>query len=285
MKKAFVSALVLIAITAQLAGCNTNSSTEQSSSASEVSSSSTTSEAQSSSSSSTSSSSEKIEPHSSSSSTSSSSETSEPQSSSTSTSSSVLETSEPESSSQIEENPTPQWTETALTGTYYINSNYVNSREKAIAGSNVVKQYKLNDVVTVIAKTDTGYYKLKDGEFIHGDYLSTSKIEQPTSSSSTPSSSSSTSTSTKPVKPFTGTPKTPAAEAKIIGELESGVNRFNEERKGYWVETDGGKFWFCINNGGYYRSMEDAMNCKPSAKMPEVFPNTDYSGFSNIHLS
>lgn len=277
--------MVLIAITAQLAGCNTNSSTEQSSSVSEVSSSSTTSEPQSSSSSSTSSSSEKIEPHSSSSSTSSSSETSEPQSSSTSTSSSVPETSEPESSSQIEEKPEPTWTETALTGTYYINSNYVNSREKAIAGSNVVKQYKLNDVVTVIAKTDTGYYKLRDGEFIHGDYLSTSKIEQPTSSSSKTSSSTSTSTSTKPVKPFTGTPKTPTGDVKIIGERQAGVDRFNNEISGYWVESESGKYWFCEQNGDYYRSMEDRINWKSSVKKSEVFPSLDDTIMKDVHLS
>ena len=34
----------------------------------------------------------------------------------------------------------------------------------------------MNDKVTVTAKTDTGYYKLSDGSFIHGDYLSDSKI-------------------------------------------------------------------------------------------------------------
>ena len=34
----------------------------------------------------------------------------------------------------------------------------------------------MNDKVTVTAKTNTGYYKLSDGSFIHGDYLSDSKI-------------------------------------------------------------------------------------------------------------
>ena len=34
----------------------------------------------------------------------------------------------------------------------------------------------MNDKVTVTAKTDTGYFKLSDGSFIHGDYLSDSKI-------------------------------------------------------------------------------------------------------------
>ena len=34
----------------------------------------------------------------------------------------------------------------------------------------------MNDKVTVTAKTDTGYFKLSDGSFIHSDYLSDSKI-------------------------------------------------------------------------------------------------------------
>ena len=38
----------------------------------------------------------------------------------------------------------------------------------------------MNDKVTVTAKTDTGYFKLSDGSFIHGDYLSDSKVAQTT---------------------------------------------------------------------------------------------------------
>lgn len=34
----------------------------------------------------------------------------------------------------------------------------------------------MNDKVTVTAKTDTGYFKLSDGSFIHSDYLSDSKV-------------------------------------------------------------------------------------------------------------
>lgn len=36
--------------------------------------------------------------------------------------------------------------------------------------------YSVKDKVTVIAKTDTGYFKFSDGSFIHGDYLSDSKV-------------------------------------------------------------------------------------------------------------
>ena len=38
----------------------------------------------------------------------------------------------------------------------------------------------MNDKVTVTAKTDTGYFKLSDGSFIHGDYLSDNKVAQTT---------------------------------------------------------------------------------------------------------
>ena len=61
------------------------------------------------------------------------------------------------------------------------------SREKAVLGAKTVKLYNVNDKVTVVAVTDTGYAKLKDGTFIHNDFLSDSKVTvtaAPTSQSS-----------------------------------------------------------------------------------------------------
>lgn len=78
---------------------------------------------------------------------------------------------DPEEETREEDN-TPEWTETAISGERYVNTNYIYSRIKAIQGSEKVEQYMLNDKVTVVAKTDTDYYKLSDGTFIHGDYLS-----------------------------------------------------------------------------------------------------------------
>ena len=71
--------------------------------------------------------------------------------------------------------PAPEWTETKESGTKYVNTDCY-SRKKAVLGAETVKQYSVNDKVTVTAKTDTGYFKLSDGSFIHGDYLSDSKI-------------------------------------------------------------------------------------------------------------
>lgn len=71
--------------------------------------------------------------------------------------------------------PAPEWTETKASGTKYVNTDCY-SRKKAVLGAETVKLYSVNDKVTVTAKTDTGYYKLDTGAYIHSDYLSDSKI-------------------------------------------------------------------------------------------------------------
>lgn len=71
--------------------------------------------------------------------------------------------------------PAPEWTESKASGTKYVNTDCY-SRKKAVLGADTVKLYSVNDKVTITAKTDTGYFKLSDGSFIHGDYLSDSKI-------------------------------------------------------------------------------------------------------------
>lgn len=62
----------------------------------------------------------------------------------------------------------------------YVNTKGISSRVKPIPGSDKVKSYSLNDEVEVVAKTNTSYYKLKDGTFIHTDYLGTNWIENST---------------------------------------------------------------------------------------------------------
>lgn len=93
----------------------------------------------------------------------------------------------------------PQWSESAVSGVMYVNTNGVYSRVNAIQGSARVKSYGLNQAVSVIAKTDTGYYKIGDGEYIHGDFLSTSKV------------TSAAVTTPKPAAATTVTQKPPAA--------------------------------------------------------------------------
>lgn len=70
------------------------------------------------------------------------------------------------------ESDTPEWEETAISGERYVSEDFIYSRISAIQGSERIKQYRQNDKVTVTAITDTDYYKLSDGTFIHKDYLS-----------------------------------------------------------------------------------------------------------------
>ena len=67
-----------------------------------------------------------------------------------------------------------EWNETEISETLYVTSNCY-SRVKAVVGSESVDQYKVGAEVNVVAATDTGYYKLADGTFIHSDYVSDEK--------------------------------------------------------------------------------------------------------------
>ena len=73
--------------------------------------------------------------------------------------------------------PAPEWTESKASSTKYVNTDCY-SRKKAVLGAEAVKLYSVNDKVTVTAKTDTGYYKLDTGAYIHSDYLSDNKVAQ-----------------------------------------------------------------------------------------------------------
>lgn len=66
-----------------------------------------------------------------------------------------------------------EWAEDAISRTMYVNQSCY-SRTRAIMGSDTVRAYSYGDTVHVTAITDTGYYKLDNGEYIHGDYLSES---------------------------------------------------------------------------------------------------------------
>lgn len=95
-------------------------------------------------------------------------------------------TSETESKPAPEPEPAPEWTEEPASGAYYINTDYASAREKALVGSKTVGTFSLNDQVTVVAKTNTGYYKMLNGYFVHGDYLSTTKTEAQKPATSVP---------------------------------------------------------------------------------------------------
>ena len=92
--------------------------------------------------------------------------------------------------------PAPEWTETKASGTKYVNTDCY-SRKKAVLGAETVKLYSVNDKVTVTAKTDTGYYKLDTGAYIHSDYLSDSKVAQTTTTTTKKAETPKPATTTK----------------------------------------------------------------------------------------
>lgn len=66
------------------------------------------------------------------------------------------------------------WTETEKSVTMYVTEDCW-SRENAIVGSTPISRHYKGDAVEIIAVTNTDYYKLAEGGFIHSDYLSDKK--------------------------------------------------------------------------------------------------------------
>ena len=151
--------------------------------------------------------------------------------------------------------PAPEWTEEKVSATKYINTDCY-SRKKAVLGAETVKLYNVNDKVKVVAKTNTGYFKLDTGAFIHGDYLSDNKVTVQTT----------TTTSKKP------TENKPVANNERIEIYALATDEFgyahlydNVDCKGYavegWLEGTKGiavkaykdKGTYLLDNGLYVR--------------------------------
>lgn len=114
----------------------------------------------------------------------------------------------------VTEAPKPKWTEEKMDTTkMYVSVESCYAREEAVLGATTSKLYYFADEVDVVAKTDTGYYKLKDGTFIHSDYLTTSKPQTTTVAPATEKPKPQvTTTVTTTSKPAETTP--PKAEPK-----------------------------------------------------------------------
>ena len=97
--------------------------------------------------------------------------------------------------------PKPAWTEKKCSGTMYINISSCSARKEGLQGAEVVSYKYYGDAVKVTALTDTGYYKLDDDTYVHGDYLSETKPAETTTVTttakpiSTPTQSNNTDTS------------------------------------------------------------------------------------------
>lgn len=83
--------------------------------------------------------------------------------------------------------PKPAWTEEKRSGTMYIKTASCSARKEGLQGSKVVSFKHYGDAVNVTAITDTGYYKLDDGTYVHSDYLTDTKpVETTTAATSAP---------------------------------------------------------------------------------------------------
>ena len=98
----------------------------------------------------------------------------------------VSETTTPAESSETSETSATEqeWSETERSATMYVIENCY-SREKAIIGATPISQHYAGDTVEITAITDTGYYKLAQGGFIHSDYLSEEKPAETTAATTT----------------------------------------------------------------------------------------------------
>ncbi len=66
------------------------------------------------------------------------------------------------------------WSETEISDVFYT-TQACYSREKPVVGADTVKKYAKGTKIIVTAATNTGYFKLADGSFIHADYLTEDK--------------------------------------------------------------------------------------------------------------
>lgn len=141
----------------------------------------------------------------------------------------------------VTEVPKPKWTEEKMDTTkMYVSVESCYAREEAVLGATTSKLYYFADEVDVVAKTNTGYYKLKDGTFIHSDYLVTSKPQTTTAAPATekpkPQVTTTVTTTSKPAE--TTPPKTEPKYAPNGEKIDDKVAAHIDE---VWTETYYGK--------------------------------------------
>lgn len=136
----------------------------------------------------------------------------------------------------VTEAPKPKWTEEKMDTTkMYVSVESCYAREEAVLGATTSKLYYFADEVDVVAKTDTGYYKLKDGTFIHSDYLVTSKPQTTTAAPATEKPKPQVTTKvTTTSKPAETTP--PKAEPKYAPNGEKIDDFVAEHIDEVWTE-------------------------------------------------
>lgn len=122
----------------------------------------------------------------------------------------------------------PIWKETKLSADMYLNTS-VYSRSKAYLGAPTSDLYMVNDKVKVVAVTDTDYYKLSDGNFIHCDYLSNEKAVIQTTTVATTAATVTAITSTTQAAQTTPLPETtlPKSEASVSPNTSAPTEKYD----------------------------------------------------------
>lgn len=122
----------------------------------------------------------------------------------------------------------PKWKETKKSAEMYLNTS-VYSRSKAYLGAPTADLYMINDKVKVVAVTDTGYYKLSDGNFIHCDYLSNEKAVIQTTTVATTAVTVTAVTSTTQAAQTTPLPETtvPKSEASVSPNTSEPTEKYD----------------------------------------------------------
>lgn len=120
------------------------------------------------------------------------------------------------------------WKETKLSADMYLNAT-VYSRIKAYIGAPTADLYRINDKVKVTAITDTGYYKLSDGCFIHRDYLSSEKAVIQTTAVATTAATVTAVTSTTQAAQTTPLPETtvPKIETSVSPNTSEPAEKYD----------------------------------------------------------
>ena len=137
------------------------------------------------------------------------------------------------------------WSETEISESMYIKTACY-SRVNAIVGSDAVKKYEAGTKIEVVAATDTGYYKLADGTFIHSDYVtdrapaatttaattkkdSTTTAANPDNDKATGSTGSISSSYNKSYKTRYPYKQLNSAEQELYGNIVEAAENFNKK--------------------------------------------------------
>lgn len=107
------------------------------------------------------------------------------------------------------------WSETNSSGTMYITEDCV-GREAADNNSTIITKFHKGDTVEIAALTDSGFYKIKGGGYIHSEYLTDTPSSETSASETTAETTVSETETTENTTTATKTETTASAETSDI---------------------------------------------------------------------